>query len=73
MNGVLLFASGALAGPPIVVVTLVACLILLAVRAWSGIVGLTLDRRLLLYVDGAIGIFFVLFIVFVIIRFKSLA
>jgi len=35
-------------------------LILLAVRAWSGTVGLTLDRRLSLYIDGAIGIFFVL-------------
>ena len=73
MNGVLLFASGALVGPPVVLVTMVACLILLAVRAWSGTVGLTLDRRLSLYIDGAIGIFFVLFMVFIIIRFTSLA
>jgi len=73
MNAVPFVASGALASPPAVLVTMVACLVLLAVRAWSGTVGLPLTRRVALYVDGSIGIFFVLFVVFVIIRFKSLA
>ncbi|HVA71035.1 MAG TPA: hypothetical protein VNF08_06905 [Acidimicrobiales bacterium] len=73
MNGVFFVASGALAAPPAVLVTMVASLILLAIRAWAGTVGLTLTRRVSLYVDGAIGIFFVLFVLFVIIRFKSLA
>jgi hypothetical protein len=73
VNGPLFIASGALAGPPAVLVTMVACLVLLAVRAWTGTVGLPLTRRVALYVDGALAIFFVLFVVFVIIRFKSLA
>ncbi len=73
MNGEFLIASGPLAGPPAVLVTMIACLLLLAVRAWAGTIGLALTRRVSLYVDGAIGIFFVLFVVFVIIRFKSLA
>jgi hypothetical protein len=73
MSDVYFLASGALANPPAVVVTMVTCLILLVVRAWAGTVGVTLTRRVSLYVDGAIGIFVVLFVVFVFIRFKTLA
>jgi hypothetical protein len=73
MMGGFLFASGALAGPPVLLVTMIACLILLAVRAWAGIVSVPITRRVALYLDGAIGIFFLLFMVFVIIRFTSLA
>jgi hypothetical protein len=73
MINAIIVASGALAGPPAVLVSTMAILVLLAVRAWTGIMGLTLTRRVSLYVDGAIGVFFVLFLVFVIVRFKSLA
>jgi hypothetical protein len=72
MMSVLLFASGALAGPPVVLVTMIACLILLAVRAWAGIVGVPITRRVAFYLEGAIGIFLVLFLLFVIVRFTSL-
>jgi hypothetical protein len=65
--------SGALAGPPAVLVALIAVLILLAIRATVGILGLTITRRVALYVDGAIGIFFVLFIFVVVSRFRYLA
>lgn len=68
-----LIASGALVGPPAVLLSMIACLILLALRVWVGVVGLTLARRVTLYVDGAIAVIFVLFVLFVIIRFKSLA
>jgi hypothetical protein len=73
MNGALFIATGALAGPPAVLVTMIACLILLALRAWSKTVGLPLTRLVSLYVDGALGIFFVLFVFFVVIRFTSIA
>jgi hypothetical protein len=52
---------------------MIACLILLAVRAWAAVVSVPITRRVALYLDGAIGIFFLLFMVFVIIRFTSLA
>jgi hypothetical protein len=73
MNGVIFIAAGALAGPPAVLVTMIACLILLALRAWSRSVGLPLTRSVSLYVDGAIWVFFLLFMVFVTIRFNSFA
>jgi hypothetical protein len=73
MIDVVVGSSAALAGPPAVLLTLIACLILLALRAWAGIQELALTRRVSLYVDVAIGIFFALFVVFVIVRFKSLA
>jgi len=73
MISVLFGVSGALAGPPAVLLTMIACLILLGLRAWAGTEDLGLTRRVALYVDGAIAIFFVLFIFFVIVRFKSLA
>ena len=73
MNGAYFVASGALAGPPAVIATMFASLILVGVRALARTVGLTLTRRVSLYVDGALVVLFVLFLVFVIIRFKSLA
>jgi hypothetical protein len=73
MDDVIVATSGALAGPPAVLVTLIAVLILLTIRATVGILGLTITRRVEYFVDGAIGIFFVLFIFVVIGRFRYLA
>lgn len=73
MIDVILGLSGALAGPPAVFVALIAVLILLALRATVGILGLNITRRVALYVDGALGIFFVLFIFVVVSRFRYLA
>jgi hypothetical protein len=73
MGDVILATSAALAGPPAVLVTLSAVLILLTIRATVGILGLTLARRVAYFVDGAIGIFFVLFVFVVISRFRYLA
>lgn len=64
---------GALAGPPAVLVTLLAVLSLLAIRATVGILGLAITRRVAFYLDGAIAIFFVLFIFVVVSRFRYLA
>jgi hypothetical protein len=73
MNGVYFIASGVPASPPAILATMVAILMLVAVRALARTVGLTLTRHVSLYLDGALVAFFVLFVVLVINRFKSLA
>jgi hypothetical protein len=73
MGDVIFATSGALAGPPAVLATLIAVLILLAIRATVGILGLTITRRVGIFVNGAIGIFFVLFVFTVVSRFRYLA
>ena len=73
MNGVYFIASGSLADPPVILATMIASLILIFVRALARTVGLTLTRHVSLYLDGALVAFFVLFVVLVINRFKSLA
>ena len=71
---VTLFASsGPFGSVAAVFVTLVACLFLLSLRAWRGITGLLLNRRVSLLLDGAIVVLMFLFILFVYIRFKTLA
>jgi hypothetical protein len=56
-----------------VFVTLFACVFLLSLRAWRGLTGLLLNRRVTLLLDGAILVLMFLFILFVIVRFKTLA
>jgi len=73
MIGGVFTASSALAAPPAVLVTLITSVILLAIRAWVGTVGLTLTRREAWYLDGAIVVFVVIFFAFVVIRFANLA
>jgi hypothetical protein len=73
MVDVIFAISGELAGPPAVLVTLFAVLSLLVIRATVGILGLTITRRVAFYIDGAIGIFFVLFVFVVVSRFRYLA
>ena len=73
MNGANFLATSSLGGSSTVLSTMGACLILLAVRAVAQTVRLTLTRRVSLYLDGVIVAFFVLFVAFVIIRFRSLA
>jgi hypothetical protein len=73
MSDVIFALSGALADWPTVLATLIAVLILLAIRATVGILGLTISRRVVFYVNGAIGIFFVLFVFVVVTRFRYFA
>lgn len=56
-----------------VLVLFIACVILLVVRVWNGSSNFTLYRQVAWLLDGAIIILVVLFFVFVIIRFKTLA
>lgn len=71
MTDVLAASGAALATAPAVLVTLVAALLLLVLRAWTQIAGLTLTRQVLLLVDGAIGALVVLFIALVAVRFVT--
>jgi len=65
-----LAASGAaLATAPAVLVSLVAVLLLLALRAWTQIAGLALTRQVRLLLDGTIGALAGLFLVLVVVRF----
>jgi hypothetical protein len=73
MGDAILAISGALAGPPAVFATLFTVLILLAIRATVGILGLTITRRVNFLVNGAIWIFFVLFVFVVVSRFRYFA
>jgi hypothetical protein len=67
---VVVAASGAaLATAPAVLVTFVACLLLLALRAWTQITGLVLTRQVRLLLDGTIGALALLFLALVVVRF----
>jgi hypothetical protein len=73
MGDVLLATPAALAGPPAVFATLFAVLILLAIRATVGILGLTITPRVAFLVNGALVIFFGLFVFVVVTRFRYFA
>jgi len=67
-----LAASGAaLATAPAVLVVLVAVLLLLALRAWTQITGVTLTKQVFLLLDGTIGVLLVMFFVLVVVRFVT--
>ena len=73
MNNGLLASSLALSAPPIVFVTLVGSLILLSVRTRCGVKGLVLSRRMSHSLNASVIVMLVLFVVLVIVRFKTLA
>lgn len=73
MGDVIFAISGALAGWPTVLATMIAVLTLLAIRATVGILELTITRRVASYLNGAIAIFFILFIFIVATRFRYFA
>jgi hypothetical protein len=63
---------GALATAPAVLASILANVLLLTVRAWVGSLGLIHSRRLFYLLDGMIALAFVLFLVLVVLRFKTL-
>ena len=68
----MLATLGSLAAGPPVLATLLANVLLLSLRAWSGSTDLIQSRRLFYLLDGMIALAFVLFIVLVAVRFKTL-
>ena len=69
MTPVLAASAAALATAPAVLVTLVAALLLLTLRAWTQITGLALTRHVTLLLDGAIGALAIMFVALVAVRF----
>jgi len=58
---------------PAVLVALVSCVILLSVRAWRASANLALTRRVTHLLDGSILVVGLLFLVLVIVRFRTYA
>lgn len=73
MSGVVVAAAGALALPPASIATMVALVVLLAVRVWSRTMALTLTRRVSLALDASIGTLGLLFCALVVVRFVTFA
>lgn len=69
MIAVLAASAAALATAPAVLVTLIATILLLALRAWTQVTGLTLSRQVHRLLDGSIGALCVLFLILVVVRF----
>jgi hypothetical protein len=63
----------AFGSPPAGLVTMVAGVILLSLRAWCATTGVVLTRPVALLLDRAIAVLVVVFVVLVIIRFETLA
>jgi hypothetical protein len=73
MSGILLAGFGGLASYQIVLVTLVACIALLCVRTWLGVMGIVLLRRVTVLLNISVIVLLTSFLLVVILRFKTLA
>jgi Ca2+/Na+ antiporter len=73
MNAVLLLGVDAASLQRTVLVILIASIVLLSVRVWNANSNFTLTRQISWLLDGTILVLVVLFFVFVIVRFKTLA
>jgi hypothetical protein len=73
VSDVLLASSLGFSSPVAVFALLASCVILLSLRAWGAATSVVLTPRVALLLDGAIAVIFVLFIVLVVVRFKTLA
>jgi hypothetical protein len=73
MAAVTMFVAtqSALGAPAVVLVTLLACIVLLCVRAWAGVMGVALTRRVLALVNASVVALLVLLAVVIVIRFKT--
>ena len=73
MMGLVLAMGQSLANGAGVLSTLLECIFLLCLRAWSRSGAVTISRRVVLLIDTATVVFVVLFIFFVVARFDALA
>jgi hypothetical protein len=65
-----MFADAAALSAPVVFVTLMSIVVLLSVRAYCGVMGITLSRLASQLLDGSVAMLFLLFMVLVVVRFK---
>jgi uncharacterized membrane protein len=73
MMGLVLAMVPSLAKGAGVLSTLLECVFLLCLRAWTRSSGVVISRRVVLLLDTATVVFVVLFIFFVVARFHALA
>ncbi|MHB1087365.1 MAG: hypothetical protein ACYC19_01230 [Acidimicrobiales bacterium] len=73
MTDMLLAGISAFSQPGALFVVIVACVLLLSLRAVRDTSGLDLTRRALFVMDTAIALLLVVFVVLVIVRFAALA
>jgi hypothetical protein len=73
MNGVVLASFSDFSSAPGILIVLIATIVLLSLRAWSGTIGLNLTRPVSIMLDVVIALLVLLFLLFVIIRFQTLA
>jgi hypothetical protein len=71
VTALLAASPGDYASAPAVLVTLVAVIVLLGIRAWCGTAGVALTRQVLLLLDGAAAALTVMFFVLVAVRFVT--
>jgi hypothetical protein len=68
---VIIASPSALGAPAVVLVILIACIVLLCVRAWAGVMGVALTRRVLTLLNASAVVLLVLLAVVIVIRFKT--
>lgn len=71
MREVLIASPSALGAAQVVLVTFIACIVLLCVRAWCGVMAIALTRRVSALLDVSTVLFLVLLAVVIVIRFKT--
>lgn len=72
MNSLIIASAAALGAVPVAIVSLLAIVTLLCVRAVSGVMRVALSRVVSQLLDGSIVVLFLLYVVLVIIRFKTI-
>jgi hypothetical protein len=68
---VFIATPSALGAPTVVLVMLIACTVLLCVRAWAGVMGVALTRRVLTLLNASVVVLLVLLAVVIVVRFKT--
>lgn len=68
---VFIATPSALGASTVVLVMLIACTVLLCVRAWAGVMGVALTRRVLTLLNASVVVLLVLLAVVIVVRFKT--
>jgi hypothetical protein len=73
MTSVIIASFSEFSSAPGILIVLIATTVLLSLRAWAGTIGLNLTRTVSIMLDVVIALLVVFFLLFVIIRFQTLA
>ena len=73
MSYLIIASAASLATGPATLVSLVGCLLLLSLRAWSSVKGVLPTQSVFRLLDASVLVLGVLFLILVVIRFRKLA